>query len=124
MSGPDLGAGVNGIECLTCGATIVSTHRHHYVSCQCPDATRVSVDGGADYSKRAYSSASNWRELSTGEVRCGTDESPLHVAVSVRRPAVSLSPVDRILAPGVLPDALRLTLLDYRARLEAALEGT
>ena len=30
---------------------------------------------------------------------------------------------DRLLAPGVLPEALRLPLADYRDRIEAALGG-
>lgn len=32
-------------------------------------------------------------------------------------------PVDRLLAVGVLPEALRIPLADYSDRIEAALEG-
>ena len=38
----------NAIECHTCGAIIVSTHRHDFVQCLCGNA----VDGGLDYIRR------------------------------------------------------------------------
>lgn len=62
---------MNGVECLVCGKTIVSTHRHHFVSCDCPEATRVYVDGGRDYNKRLYNKESRWRELGSGKVCTG-----------------------------------------------------
>ena len=37
----------NSIECLECGKTIVSQHRHDYVKCECPN--EAMVDGGTDY---------------------------------------------------------------------------
>jgi hypothetical protein len=62
---------VNGVECLICSTTIISVHVHDFVSCLCPEETRVSVDGGQEYKKRAYNSNSHWKDLFTGEIWTG-----------------------------------------------------
>lgn len=66
---------MNGIRCLVCEATIISRHRHDCRSCDCPEesGTRVSVDGGNDYRRRGFGSASRWVELSDGR-ECRGDE--------------------------------------------------
>ena len=53
---------------------------------------------------------------------------PYMVAISAGIAGVMPAPTaaslaDRLLAPGVLPEALRLPLADYRDRIEAALGG-
>lgn len=42
----------NAAKCGCCGDTIVSRHRHDYVSCTCGG---VVVDGGLDYLRRGFS---------------------------------------------------------------------
>lgn len=125
MSAPEAQPGVNGVECLTCGATIVSQHRHDHVSCNCTNesGTRVSVDGGSDYSKRGYGTGSRWRELSNNAIRSGADTwtKPPVASLEPIEAASATSLVDQLLAPGVLPDALRIPLGDYRPRIAAAL---
>jgi hypothetical protein len=37
----------NAIDCLDCGETIVSYHRHDYKTCMCRN--QATVDGGLDY---------------------------------------------------------------------------
>lgn len=39
----------NAVTCLGCGDTIVSKHRHDYVTCSCGS---VAVDGGQEYLRR------------------------------------------------------------------------
>lgn len=60
----------NAVRCLSCFQTIVSTHRHDYVTCSCGN---VSVDGGNDYSKRSWkpekSPAQSWTEITTWPIR-------------------------------------------------------
>lgn len=36
----------NARQCLACGVTVESLHRHHYSTCGCPN--RTMVDGGVD----------------------------------------------------------------------------
>ena len=38
---------MNKIKCLECGEEMVSTHRHDFVSCSCPNGS--FVDGGDSY---------------------------------------------------------------------------
>ena len=40
----------NRVKCLICNDIIESTHRHHFVSCQCGN---ISADGGQSYLKRS-----------------------------------------------------------------------
>lgn len=47
----------NSASCTRCGDSIISTHRHDFVSCSCG---AISVDGGLDYFKR---SAEDWTLL-------------------------------------------------------------
>jgi hypothetical protein len=54
---------VNGVRCLTCHTTIYSRTRHDFNSCQCPEETRVSVDGGRDYARRCFGPRARWVEL-------------------------------------------------------------
>jgi hypothetical protein len=42
----------NAVICLCCGDTIVSKHRHDFVTCSC---SAISVDGGQDYLRRVGS---------------------------------------------------------------------
>jgi len=37
----------NSVKCLVCGETIISYHRHDYVTCSCPN--QAVVDGGTEY---------------------------------------------------------------------------
>ena len=39
----------NAVECLDCGETIVSYHRHDYKTCECEG--EAMVDGGVSYSR-------------------------------------------------------------------------
>lgn len=40
---------LNAAECLKCGDTIVSTHRHDFRGCSCG---QIAVDGGNEYIRR------------------------------------------------------------------------
>ena len=60
------GEPINGVECLHCNTRIVSTHRHDFRGCPCPETTRVYVDGGTDYKRRAWSDGARWRDLASG----------------------------------------------------------
>lgn len=56
---------MNKIRCFHCNAVIESTHRHDFKWCSCPSdsSTRVAVDGGPVYTKRAFSPNSVWYEF-------------------------------------------------------------
>ena len=58
---------VNGVYCLTCHSVVISEHRHDFKACKCEKDTRICVDGGTDYIKRAFGSKARWKELMTGE---------------------------------------------------------
>lgn len=52
----------NMAQCLLCGETIESKHRHDYVTCKCGN---LSVDGGIDYLKRSIvNGMDSYKELS------------------------------------------------------------
>jgi hypothetical protein len=53
----------NAVQCKLCSQTIESKHRHDFVTCPCGN---VSVDGGLDYTRRAFRSL-DWIELSECE---------------------------------------------------------
>ena len=55
----------NAVVCLTCGEFVQSQSVHDYGVCRCPlnSNTAVSVDGGTEYQKRGFSSASHWIEV-------------------------------------------------------------
>jgi hypothetical protein len=57
----DLVIMVNKAKCLACGDTLISMHRHDYVTCSCGS---LSVDGGREYLKRNFVSDSDWQERS------------------------------------------------------------
>lgn len=50
----------NAAQCLDCGDTIESTHRHDFKQCSCGN---VFVDGGLDYLRYGWKN-SNWIPLS------------------------------------------------------------
>lgn len=52
----------NAAKCLHCGDIIVSRYRHDFVTCSCGD---VSVDGGAEYTKRSFVPGATWKEITT-----------------------------------------------------------
>lgn len=52
---------LNMAQCLKCKDVIASRHRHDFQTCSCGE---LSVDGGYDYLRRAYTHKRNWRELS------------------------------------------------------------
>jgi len=56
---------MNKIRCLHCNAVVESVHHHDFRWCDCPEGstTRVAVDGGGLYKKRAFSSGSAWVEF-------------------------------------------------------------
>lgn len=49
----------NAAECIECGETVISAHRHDFQTCKCGS---LSVDGGLDYTRRAFKSGSGFRE--------------------------------------------------------------
>lgn len=51
----------NMAQCLGCKTIIRSEHTHDFKSCTCG---RVCVDGGRDYTRRVFSSASDYKDLS------------------------------------------------------------
>jgi len=51
----------NSAMCLECNQHIESTHRHDYVTCMCGN---LSVDGGADYIRRAVKDATKYKDTS------------------------------------------------------------
>lgn len=51
---------MNKVRCNKCQSVIESKHRHQFVTCKCE---HVSIDGGKDYSKRAWSGAPDWYEI-------------------------------------------------------------
>ena len=53
----------NAAQCLRCGDTIESKHRHDFQSCSCG---AVFVDGGLDYLRRGGDPA-DFRDLSRSE---------------------------------------------------------
>lgn len=51
----------NQVECLACGDTPFSMHRHDYQTCKCGT---VSVDGGQSYLKRSSKRKDDYKEIS------------------------------------------------------------
>lgn len=41
----------NMAECKACGTLLHSVHRHDFVGCECPQETRLYIDGGNDYNR-------------------------------------------------------------------------
>lgn len=50
---------LNAVQCLSCKETIVSSHRHDFKTCKCG---AVSVDGGLEYTRRAFKSINGFVE--------------------------------------------------------------
>lgn len=50
---------LNAIQCLSCQETIVSSHRHDFKTCKCGS---VSVDGGLEYTRRAFKDRNGYVE--------------------------------------------------------------
>jgi len=42
---------LNSSKCTVCKTTLQSLHRHDFVGCQCPEDTRLFIDGGNDYKR-------------------------------------------------------------------------
>ncbi len=57
----------NSIQCLDCEAILVSTHRHDYRTCDCPN--QAMVDGGKEYLRRGAKDLERIKELSITETR-------------------------------------------------------
>lgn len=51
----------NQAKCLDCGDTVVSLHRHDFVTCSCG---ALSVDGGTTYARRLFRDGARVEELS------------------------------------------------------------
>lgn len=51
-----------GLRCLTCGAKIISRHRHDFRKCNCEygSGTSIHIDGGRDYTKVGYETQARW----------------------------------------------------------------
>lgn len=54
----------NAAKCHGCGVTIESTHRHHFVECDCGN---IYIDGGKDYLRRGGSNVAPVEDLSLVE---------------------------------------------------------
>jgi len=57
---------IKALKCLNCGDIIYSRARHDFHSCSCEDRdSRISIDGGFDYCRMAYSDNSRyeWVEI-------------------------------------------------------------
>lgn len=50
---------LNAVQCLSCNEVIISRHRHDFKTCQCG---KVSVDGGLDYTRRAFKDPNGYVE--------------------------------------------------------------
>jgi hypothetical protein len=42
---------LNSSKCTVCGKILQSLHRHDFVGCKCPEATRLFIDGGNAYKR-------------------------------------------------------------------------
>ena len=50
----------NAVVCTKCGDTLISSHRHDYISCSCGN---ITIDGGVDYFKEIINDTTSYINL-------------------------------------------------------------